>query len=91
MHAHVILVNGDAEFLERLLSLPLDFLRALHLLFPGLVQTLHQLLARLQLLLKLCLGDGLDCTILGLVRDLLLRRGDLGIEDGLVTGSRNTR
>ena len=91
MHAHVVLVDRDTQLLECLLSLALDLLCALHLLLPRLVQTLHELLARLQLLLQLRLRDRLDRPILCLVRDLLLGCGDLGIVNRLTRRSRNTR
>ena len=81
--AHIVLVHSDTQFLQRLLSFFLYLLRTLHLLLPSLVQALHEFLTRLQLFLELRFGDSPDRTVLGLVRYLLLRCGNLGIEDRL--------
>ena len=82
MNANQILLNMNPQLLQSLLPLLLNLLSPRHLLLPRLVQTLHELLARLQLLLQLRLRDRLDRPILRLVRDLLLGRGDCRVEDG---------
>ena len=91
MYANVVLVNRDTQLFKRLLALLLHLLRPLHLLLPGFVETLHELLTRLQLFLQLRFRHSLDCAILRLVRDLLLGCGDLGIVNRLTRRSRNTR
>ena len=72
VYAHVVLVDRDTKLLEHLFTLPLNLLRVLHLLLSRLVETLHELLACLQLVLQLCLHNGLNGTVFGLVRNFLL-------------------
>ena len=71
-------LDGSA-LLERLLPLLLHLLRPLHFLFPCLVQTLHQLLAGLHLILQLCLGDCLEFPVARPIRDFLLLWRHLGV------------
>ena len=89
VHTDVVLIHGDTKLFQRLLSLSLNLLCALHLLFPGLVQALHELLARLQLVLQLRLRDCFDRPILCLVSDLLLRCWDRWVENSLGARTRN--
>jgi hypothetical protein len=71
-HPDVVLLDGDPEFLERLLTLDVHLLRLPHLLLERLRDALHQLLARLHLVLQLGFCHGLERAVLGLVGDLLL-------------------
>lgn len=79
MHPHIILLHRDPQLLQRLLPLLLHLLRPCHLLLPRLIQVVHQLLTRLQLLLQFRLGDFLDRAVFGFVLHDLLFGRDFGI------------
>src|SRR4051812_40974013 len=74
-HADETLFDADAQLLERSFSLLMNLLRLRQLLLPGLVKILQKLLALIELLRNLWLGDLFDCAVrLCDADDLLLQR-----------------